>query len=202
MDYDGRYENGNPPYSLYQGDDDKWGLVDKDGTRLPAVFKRLDEERFQEAPWSVVTFNHDKGFELLAWCDPCEAWFNFTWDDPRYPEEFSCYLWKKPEKKFLEYKDEIGRLMPSESHWLLDCINEADRIFDIEDEEEYHIAAGQFLANYPQLADAADFNRLLAPVMRNAHVPEDMKIALWQAKVLLDDHVKLFQDEISSLGDC
>ncbi len=48
MAYDGRYENGNPPYSLYQGDDGKWGLVDKDGTRLPAVFKGLMKIGFRK----------------------------------------------------------------------------------------------------------------------------------------------------------
>lgn len=49
MAYDGRYENGNPPYLLYQGEDGMWGLADKDGTRLPAVFKRIDEDCFHEA---------------------------------------------------------------------------------------------------------------------------------------------------------
>lgn len=191
MAYDGRYENGNPPYSLYQGDEDKWGLVDKSGTKLPAVFTRIDENRFQENPWSVVTFNPEEGFELLAWSDPCEAWFNFTWDDPRYPAEFAGYLWKKPNKEYQEYEGEIRRLMPVESHWLLDCINEAGRILDIEDEEEYHNAIEQFLATYPQLANAADYNNSLDPVMRDANVSEDMKIALWQAKVMLDANVRL-----------
>lgn len=191
MAYDGRYENGNPPYSLYQGDEDKWGLVDKSGTKLPAVFTRIDENRFQENPWSAVTFNPEEGFELLAWSDPCEAWFNFTWDDPRYPAEFAGYLWKKPNKEYQEYESEIRRLMPVETHWLLDCINEAGRILDIEDEEEYHNAIEQFLATYPQLANAADYNNSLDPVMRDANVSEDIKIALWQAKVMLDDNVRL-----------
>lgn len=193
MAYDGRYENGNPPYSLYLGDDGLWGLVDKDGAKLPAVFKWLDEDRFQENPWSVVTFNPDEGFELLAWSDPCEAWFNFTWDDPRYPAEFAGYLWEKPNKEYQEYESEIRRLMPAESHWLLDCINEADSILGIDNEAESHKSIEQFLATYPQLANAADFNRLLDPVMRSTNVPEDMKIALWQAKVLLDDNVRQFQ---------
>lgn len=200
MAYDGRYENGNPPYSLYQGDDGLWGLIDKDGTRLPAVFKRFDEDRFQENPWSVVTFNPDEGFELLAWCDPCEAWFNFTWDDPRYPAEFAGYLWEKPNKAYKECENEIRRLLPMESHWLLDCVNEADRLLGIEDEAESHKAIEQFLAAYPQLANVADFNHLLAPVMRNTNVSEDMKIALWQAKVMLDANVRLFLDEVHKLA--
>ncbi len=190
MAYDGRYENGNPPYSLYQGDDGKWGLVDKDGTRLPAVFKRLDEDRFQKEPWSVVTFNPEEGFELLAWSDPCEAWFNFSFDDSRYPAEFAGYLWKKPNKEYKEYESEIRRLMPAESHWLLDCINEADSLLRIDDEVECHKVIEQFLATYPQLANAADFNHLLDPIMRNKHVSEDMKVALWQAKAMLDDNVR------------
>ena len=191
MAYDGRYENGNPPYSLYQGDDGKWGLVDKNGTKLPTVFKRLDEDKFQENPWSVVTFNPDAGFDLLAWYDPCETWFNFTFDDSRYPEEFAGYLWEKPNKGYKEYVCEIRKLMPAESHWLLDCINEADSLLGIDDETEYHKAIEKFLATYPQLANAADFNHLLDPVMRNNQVSENMKITLWQAKVLLDDNIRL-----------
>lgn len=190
MAYDGRYENGNPPYSLYQGDEDKWGLVDKSGTKLPAVFTRIDENRFQENPWSAVTFNPEEGFELLAWSDPCDAWFNFTWDDPRYPAEFAGYLWKKPNKEYQEYEGEIRRLMPVETHWLLDCINEADNLLDINDETEYYNAIEKFIAHYPQLANAADYNNSLDPVMRDANVSEDIKIALWQAKVLLDANVR------------
>lgn len=197
MAYDGGYENGNPPYSLYQGDNDKWGLVDKDGTKLPAVFKRLDEDKFQEDTWSVVTFNPDEGFDLLVWCDPCEAWFNFTFDDSRYPAEFAGYLWKKPNKGYQEYENEIRRLIPKEAHWLLDCIKEADSLLGIDDEAESHKAIEQFLANYPQLANAADFNRLLDPVMRNTNDPEDMKIALWQAKVMFDANIKLFMQDVN-----
>lgn len=200
MAYDGRYGNGNPPYSLYQGDDGKWVLIDKDGTRFPAVFERLDEYRFQEEPWSVVTFNPDEGFELLAWSDPCEAWFNFTFDDSRYPAEFAEYLWKKPNKEYQEYEGEIRRLIPTKTHWLLDRINEADRILGIDDETEYHNAIEEFLCNYPQLANAADFNWLLDPIMRNTNVSEDMRIALWQAKVMLDANVRLFLDEVHKLA--
>lgn len=197
MAYDGRYENGNPPYSLYQGDDGLWGLIDKDGTRLPAVFKRLNKDRFQEEPWSVVTFNHYEGFELLAWSDPCEVWFNFTFNDSRYPDEFAEYLWKKPNKEYQAYEGEIRRLMPAESHWLLDCINEAGRILDIDDETEYYNAIEQFIANYPQLANAVDYNNSLDPVMLNTNVSEDIKIALWQAKVSLDANIKLFIQDIN-----
>lgn len=200
MAYDGRYENGNPPYSLYQGEGGKWGLVDKNGTKLPAVFKRFDEDRFQEEPWSVVTFNPQEGFELLAWSDPCEVWFNFTWDDPRYPAEFAGYLWKKPNKGYQEYEGEIRRLMPADVHWLLDCINEVNRLFVIYDEAEFHKAIEKFFNDYPQLANAADFNHLLDPVMRNANASEDMKIALWQAKVLLDDDVRLLLSEVHKLA--
>lgn len=201
MAYDGRYENGNPPYSLYQGDDGLWGLVDKEGTRLPSVFNRLDEDRFLENPWEVVSFNPNVGFDLLAWCDPCEAWFNFTWDDSRYPDEFAGYLWKKPNKEYPKYEAEIRRLMPVETYWLLDCINEADRILAIDDENEYHHAIVKFIGDYPQLAKSAHYNNCLDPVMRNTNVSEDMKMALWRAKVSLDANVILFTEHIDKQDD-
>lgn len=194
MAYDGRYENGNPPYTLYQDEDGLWGLIDKDGAMLPAVFKRLDEERFQEEPWSVVMFNPEEGFELLAWSDPCEVWFNFTFDDSRYPAEFAEYLWKKPNKEYQDYKCEIRRFIPAESHWLLDCLEESEWLLDICD-DEHPEAIERFLNNYPQLANAADFNHLLDPIMLNANVSEDIKTVLWQTKVMLDANVRQFLDE-------
>ncbi len=144
-----------------------------------------------------MTFNPEGGFDLHIWYDPCEVWFNFTFDDSRYPEEFAGYLWKKPSKEYPEYEAEIRGLLPDENHWLLDCINKAVNILDIDDEVEYHNAIIKFFGKYPQLANAADFNHLLDTVMRNSHVPEDMKMALWQAKVLLDANVMIFTEELN-----
>lgn len=72
MDSNSKYGNGvNPPYSLYQGDDGKWGLVDKDGRKLDAVFSRAgNDNRFSCVPWEVVAFDEQEGFDLIAWCDP------------------------------------------------------------------------------------------------------------------------------------
>ncbi|MDE6560938.1 MAG: hypothetical protein K2K75_06140 [Muribaculaceae bacterium] len=70
---DSKYGFGeNPPYSLYQNEDGKWGLVDGIGNRLPADFERLDEHRFSCVPWEVVTFDEQEGFDLQSWYDPCE----------------------------------------------------------------------------------------------------------------------------------
>lgn len=63
----------NPPYSLYQAENDKWGLIDGSGNKLEAAFTRLDETRFSCVPWEVVTFDEKEGFSLLAWYDPCAA---------------------------------------------------------------------------------------------------------------------------------
>lgn len=65
------YGNDNPPYTLYQAPDGKWGLMDKDGVRLPAIFNRHDD-RFSSVPWEVVTFNEQEGWDILAWYDPGE----------------------------------------------------------------------------------------------------------------------------------
>ena len=87
---DNRYGYGqNPPYSLYQGEDGKWGLVDKDGVKLNAVFTRSqDGEVFSCALGEVGYFDENEGFNLLAWCDPDEAWFNFTYDNDEYPSRW------------------------------------------------------------------------------------------------------------------
>lgn len=145
-------------------------------------------------PWSVVTFHPDEGFELLAWSDPCETWFNFTWDDARYPAEFAGYLWARSDKSFADYEACIRAMLPGHTHWLLRCIDEAGKIEASADDEVERTAMAKMLSDYPQLANAADFNPILDPVMRNADVAEDIKIALWKAKVT-DDSVRRFMEE-------
>lgn len=192
---DDQYGNGNPPYSLYQAEDGLWGLMDKDGVKLPAVFKRSDDI-FSCVPWEVLNFNPEEGFDLLAWYDPFEVWFNFTFEDDRYPEEYAKYLWKCPDKGFSEYEAEFHHVLPGLC-WLFDCINEAKRIMSIDDEDEYQSAMLHFMDQYPQLDHLADYNGDLDPIMRSENVSEDMKIALWGAKVGLDYHVRTFLEDIS-----
>lgn len=68
MANDNCYGNDNPPYSLYQNEFGFWGLMDKEGVYLPAVFSR-DGDLFTCVPDEVVTFSPDEGFELQAYCD-------------------------------------------------------------------------------------------------------------------------------------
>ena len=76
----------NPPYSLYSvasEGETLWGLVDKDGHRLDAVFHRTDDDRFYCVPHEVVEFDPEEGFSLLAWFDPAAM----DWLDPEELEE-------------------------------------------------------------------------------------------------------------------
>lgn len=63
-----KYGNGvNPPYSLYQAPDGKWGLIDGSGKKLEAAFQRIDDNSFSCVPGEVVSFDPQEGFDLLAW---------------------------------------------------------------------------------------------------------------------------------------
>ncbi len=199
LKYNEVYENGNPPYELYQGEDGLWGLVDCKGNKLKAVFKRGENNQFSCSPWEVVSFNPNEGFELEAFYDESEAWFNFTWEDSRYPAEFDKYLWTRLEKSVKEYEAEIKEILPPDIHWIFDCMRETDRILDIDDDKEFQDAIKDFLDKNPHLrsVNIAEYNSLLDPVMRSENVKEDMKIALWRAKVELDYNIRFFEDEIS-----
>lgn len=116
--------------------------------------------------------------------------------DSNYPEEFADYLWKRPERDFSEYETEIRQMLP-ELYWLFDSINEADRILAIDDENEYRRSISSLIEQYPQLKSIPEYNTCLDPVMRSDDLSEDMKIALWQAKVKLDDNIRLFHEEIA-----
>ncbi|MCM1140725.1 MAG: hypothetical protein NC453_19315 [Muribaculum sp.] len=54
MNYNKIYGNDNPPYTLYQGEDGLWGLVDKDCVKLAAVFKRDESETFSAIPENLA----------------------------------------------------------------------------------------------------------------------------------------------------
>lgn len=177
----------NPPYSLYQANDGKWGLIDGAGKHLDAIFDRFDNDTFSQAPWEVVTFDPQEGFELLAWYDPCEVWFNFTWEDAAYPEEFAGLLWQKSENEVGHYKDTLYSLIPAKDHWLIDEILNVDNLDRCDEDAK--------LASHPQLADASVTNPILDPIMRNNQVDNDIKIALWKAKVRLDYHFIRYKDE-------
>lgn len=183
----------HPPYSLYESADGKWGLIDGTGNRLPAIFERHDD-RFSTAPWEVVTFDETEGFEILAWYDPHEVWFNFTFDNPAYPEEFTGYLWRDSKKDVADYTDIIYELIPSEHHWLIDAIMEVDHLDEMEDEDFYwHIDA--LLCSHPEFADAAVTNQMLDPIMRNKDIDPDIPHALWKAKVKLDNSINIYKED-------
>lgn len=66
------YGYGSPaPFSLYQDKNDKWGLVDRNGVMLPAIFTRIDDY-FYSNTHEAVSFDPENGFELVSWFDPDE----------------------------------------------------------------------------------------------------------------------------------
>ena len=192
--YGGGIES-KPPYSLYQADDGKWGLVDKDGKRLPAVFNR-HEDSFSRVPWEVVYFDEQEGFDLLAWYDPCEAWFNFTWNDDAYPGHWAKLLWAKI-GRFSDYRQLYIDLLPKENRWIIEAIamyKTLYRLIDYDDfdreDRECRLLIGELLNRYPGLNDVAAINLLLAPILDNPDIDQTVKATLWYSKVELDHFLR------------
>ena len=190
---DSKYGFGkNPPYSLYQNEDGRWGLVDGSGNRLRADFERLDEYRFSCVPWEVVTFDEKDGFELQGWYDPGEVWFNFTWGNPAYPEEYGGYLWKKSGKEIGEYADVLFRVMLKEHIWLAEAIVENGRRSKSNDYDETEKWHKGLIDSHPEIKDASITNKMIDSIMRENTVDPDLRCALWRAKVELDYDLKDF----------
>ena len=190
--------DSTPPYSLYQGEDGKWGLVDGKGKHLPAVFDRYDD-RFSRVPWEVVTFDEQEGFGLLAWYDPCEVWFNFTFDDDAYPARWGKLLWSKT-GRFSDFRQSYRELLPQESLCVLDAITMYQTLYKLIDykdsdreDREYQLLGCELLKRYPKLNDVADTNLLLSPVLDNPDIDQLAKATLWYSKVELDHF--LFKQE-------
>lgn len=185
----------NPPYSLYQAENDKWGLIDGSGNKLPAEFKRGDKDCFSREPWEVVTFNPQEGFELLAWYDPCEVWFNFTWEDPAYPTEYAELLWEKQEKEVEEYREILYELISNEDHWLIDELLRDE--YRKKNDEEFDEGIDDLLTRCPKILKPSITNPMLDPVMKNPEIDRDVKIALWRAKVRLDYDILTYLDHFT-----
>ena len=182
----------NPPYSLYQGEDGRWGLVDGSGVKLPAVFNRVDDELFSQCCNEVVTFSEEDGFELLCWYDPSEVWFNFTFDDPAYPEEYMEFLWKRPTKPIGDYKEIIYSRIPATSHWFIDYIINP-REFD--DDTFTYTVIRDYLALHPEVKTPSITNPLLDPIMTDKSIDKDIRHALWRAKVRLDSDILCYLED-------
>lgn len=179
----------NPPYALYEAPDGKWGLIDGSGQKLQADFKRGNGNYFYCVPWEVVCFDTQEGFELQAWYDPDEVWFNFIFRDPKYPDEYGPLLWKGCKHTLQDIADKILAILPAENHWLLDCMFLAAKEDDIED-EEFDEAIRQMLSKYPVLKEPSKLNHLLYPIMSNQELEEEIKSIVWNAKVYLDYCIK------------
>lgn len=188
MDTQNIYGNGNPPYSLYQTDG-KWGLIDGSGNKLGAVFTRGDKDCYTCVPWEVVSFNPKEGFELVAWYDPCEVWFAFTNEISEYSSEYTHFLWEKATQKLQDIKEEILRILPEKAHWLVECMLIAERNNEADlEEEDQQIEA--MLNQYPAMTQPEKFNDLLAPIMRNNDISQDIQRTVWTSKVGLDYQIR------------
>lgn len=60
-----QYGNDNPLFTLYQDKSGKWGLIDGDGNKLPAMFSK-DGNHFSCAPGEIVIFDKEEGFVLQS----------------------------------------------------------------------------------------------------------------------------------------
>lgn len=179
----------NPPYSLYQAPDGKWGLIDGSGQKLEAVFNRGNGNCFSCVPWEVVCFDPQEGFELQAWFDPDEVWFNFIFGNPDYPPEYTQFLWGGKKCNLEEIFDSVSSLLPEESTWLLGCMKFIEKEDDMT-EEEFDKALKQLLLKYRALKEPSKLNPLLEPIMHNQNVSKDIKRTIWNAKVHLDYSLK------------
>lgn len=195
-------KNPRPPYSLYQAPDGKWGLIDGDGNHRAAIFTRSesDPDIFRSAPWESVFFDERRGMDLLAWYDPSEVWFNFTFDDDAYPKRWGKYLWEQ-EGDFSDYRRVYAGLLPEVDRWILDAIeeqqareHEIDNINDWDrEEQESRLLADELTLRYPGLNDIAASNALLARVLDSDDIDIEAKATLWLAKVYLDNFLNEYK---------
>lgn len=193
------YGNNNPPYTLYQAPDGKWGLIDKDGVKLPALFVRNDDH-FKAKPWESVCFDEQQGFELLSWYDPCEVWFNFTFDDAAYyPEKWGKLLWMNEKGSLDDYLYVYLDNIPEEEAWLIHLlseyshkIKEIEQRDDVDDDKIIGEMLQRFLERHPDLNRFAELNNRLAPIIDNPDIPEDAKVVLWCGKVSLDYELRYY----------
>ncbi len=180
----------NPPYSLYQAQDGKWGLRDGTGEQLPAIFDRLNEHTFSCVPWEIVTFDEKEGFELQVWYDPDEVWFNFTFGNPDYPEEFTRYLWNKWKNPLNDYKDLLLSHIPTNYLWFAEALIKNEMLIENEEFDKHDQWLRQLITAQPEIMNFALTTSIIETIMRNKEINPDFLCALWYGKVSLDYDVR------------
>ncbi len=180
----------NPPYQLYKAPTGTWGLIAGDGTKLDAVFERLSDDTFSSCPWELVTFDEQEGLEILAWYDPCEVWYNFTWGNPAYPEKYAAYLWQKCDRALADFS-QLAEYIPRPYLEAM-IMNDKD---DLDDNDEY---IQTLLVEYPETGDFALTTAVLLPVMDSNEMSEELKRTLWRSKVSLDYEILDYMNKKNS----
>lgn len=173
----------NPPYSLYQAENGLWGLIDKDGNKLEAAFKRGNNDHFSCTPYEVVTFDEEEGFTLLVWGEP---WWDTTFSLAEFPMEFNQYLVPRFEShEFTEGdKNRINDVLATAELTDLQRQITEELISYIEleelDDDEWDVAEENWFSEHPKI-DMQVRVDTLAEMLRTFGFDEKTKESIWFA---------------------
>lgn len=137
-------------------------------------------------PWEVVSFNSNEGFEIIAWYDPSEVWFSFTFRNPVYPAEFGGYLWMRSQNTLEHYQHLLYSHLDVETHWLAEALIKSDSSSWNDPAANYDLWLRALLSSQPKIRDYALTTKFMEPLIRENGMNHDFCCALWQAKVSLD----------------
>lgn len=196
----------NPPYSLFQGEDDKWGTKDKDGKVYDEpIYLRSSvpgsENFFTDSHGlEVVEFDENEGMSLVVWAS--EPWYDLAWSVANYPKEYDDLLWRNIQNKRDLGKVDIKSIvnvtskvsLSEEELSLLDLVRKyleyeeaiEDNSIDIVEER----AIENRVLNHSLYSKTADERvNILLPLMKNENLTEEDKSTLWYTLFELNDYL-------------
>lgn len=187
----------NPPYTIFQAEDGRWGTKDADGNvEDNPIYQRIVRDdgsvTFFDGYTTVCVFSPEEGMELLAWYQP---WWEDAFCWAKYPEEFNPILWEN-----IRANRDIEDIDRS-------IFTDAMENLALTDEQRQAIGNLDFYARFRALPKDADdyafeeawFSSLsrqltpqqlvdcLVPLMHSDCLAPEMKSAIWYANFCFID---------------
>ncbi|MCH5233747.1 MAG: hypothetical protein J1E16_00495 [Muribaculaceae bacterium] len=192
----------NPPYSLFQGPDSKWGTKDKDGKvhNKPIYIQstKPGKENFfhDEAGLEIVEFDENEGMELVAWWS--EPWYEMAWIVADYPERFNHYIVNNINglrKLGLDDQNIINQIaiktdLSEKQKSLFDLFN---LFLEMEDEntddKKFDMIEPFILSHSMKSLNCNERMELIIPIIETKDLIEEEKSTLWYTLFKLNDYL-------------
>ena len=178
------------PFTLFQGEDGRWGTKDAKGKVYDKpVYYRVEKEGeviFNNGIDEACSFDPREGMSLICYCEP---WWVEPFDMVKFPEKYNGYIMQciksKTELTSEEMRNHFSDLLDNVK------LDDAQRQavaglmmmteWEDADDDEYEKIEEEWFRRFPDDRNAGKRIAVLEPLMERNDIPGDSKRILWFA---------------------